>query len=130
MTDPIADMLTRIRNASNVKKTTVSLPYSRLKKSLADILAQEGYLGGVSVVEQGKFREIELTLKYDHEKGPAIRTLKRLSKPGCRRYVQTENIPSVMNNYGIMILSTSKGLMTNRDARKAHIGGEMICEIA
>lgn len=129
MTDPIADMLTRIRNASSVKKSTVRLPYSRMKKSLADILAQERYIARVDVIEQGSFRELELTLKYDHDKTPAIRGLKRLSKPGCRVYVQTDRVPTVLNNYGIMILSTSKGLMTNRDAKKAHMGGEMICEI-
>lgn len=129
MTDPIADMLTRIRNASSVKKSTVRLPYSRMKKSLADILAQEKYIARVDVIEQGSFRELELTLKYDHDKTPAIRGLKRLSKPGCRVYVQTDKVPTVLNNYGIMILSTSKGLMTNRDAKKAHMGGEMICEI-
>lgn len=129
MTDPIADMLTRIRNASSVKKTTVNLPYSRMKKSLADILAREGYIESTDVTGTAPFQEIVLALKYDAERTPAINALKRISKPGSRTYVKNDRVPLVLNNYGIMILSTSKGLMTNRDARKSHLGGEVICEV-
>ena len=105
------------------------MPISRMKKSLADILVQEGYVESARVEGSAPFEEIILTLKYDAERIPAIRGLRRISKPGSRTYVKNDRVPMVLNNYGIMILSTSKGLMTNRDARRAHLGGEIICEV-
>ncbi|MDO8490281.1 MAG: 30S ribosomal protein S8 [bacterium] len=129
MTDPIADMLTRIRNAAAVKKTTVALPFSRMKKSLADILEAEGYIEKMEISGEAPFQDLVLTLKYDAERNGVIHALKRISKPGCRKYMKNDRVPVVLNNYGIMILSTSKGLMTNRDARKARLGGEVVCEV-
>ncbi|MBI4268362.1 30S ribosomal protein S8 [Candidatus Uhrbacteria bacterium] len=129
MTDPIADMLTRIRNAARVKKPTVAVPYSRMKKSLADILLKEGYIDSVTLEGTAPFSSIVLSLKYDAERTAAIHALKRISKPGSRAYVKNDQIPRVLNNYGMMVLSTSKGLMTNRDARREKIGGEIVCEI-
>ncbi|MBU1203336.1 30S ribosomal protein S8 [Patescibacteria group bacterium] len=128
MTDPIADMLTRIRNAVAVKKPEVVLPYSNLKFNVAKILESENYIGKVSKVKNGKFDELNIELKYTNH-GPTIRHIKKISKPGQRIYASGKELPHVLNGYGIAILSTSKGIMTNKEARRQNIGGELMCEI-
>ncbi len=128
MTDTIADMLTRIRNAQAVHKTTVAVPFSTLKKRIVDILVAEGYLASAEVKQDGARSELVLTLKYA-DKRPAIRELKRISTPGRRVYVGTSQMPYVYENLGIAIVSTSKGVMTNKDARKQRVGGEVLCEV-
>ena len=128
MTDPIADMLTRIRNAAAVRKTSVVLPYSNIKMKVAELLSQQGYVGEVKKVEDGKFPEISIDLKYDG-KTSVIRNIKRISKPGRRVYCGHEDLPVVLNNLGIAIVSTSQGIMTNIDARKKKVGGEVLCEV-
>lgn len=128
MTDPIADMLTRIRNAQKSKKDIVVLPFSNLKKGIADVLVKEGYLMGVEVVKEDVKTTLQLTLKYQGRE-PAIQSLKRESKPGRRVYCKADAIPTVLEGFGIAILSTPKGLLTNKEARKAKIGGELICTV-
>jgi small subunit ribosomal protein S8 len=128
MTDPIADMLTRIRNAQRSHKTTVEFSFSKLKKAVADILLKEGYLNKVEVVEEKPAKKIALTLKYNG-KEPAIKSLVRESTPGFRQYRGKNNLPRVLNDYGVAILSTSQGLMTNKEARKLGVGGELICSV-
>ncbi len=159
-TDPIADMLTRIRNAQMVKKPEVVLPYSKIKYNIAKLLSDEGWLGKVEVLEplleqdiktknkknisnktasdNRKFKQIKIEIKYDFVKTagddykisrPKITSLKRISKPGHRVYVSKDKLPVVLNNYGIAIISTPKGLMTNKQARREGVGGEVICEI-
>ena len=125
MSDVIADMLTRIRNASNAKHATVDIPASNMKKSIADILVAEGYVKGYQVIEDGKQGTIRVTLKYVAGKQKVIRGLRRVSKPGLRIYAGYEDMPKVMNGLGIAIVSTSKGLMTDKKARKLKIGGEV-----
>ena len=128
MTDPIADMLTRIRNAAAVKKQEVVVPHSRVKFELGKILQKEGYLAGVERKEDGKFPEILLKIKYTAE-GPVLRSVKRISKPGRRVYAKKDEMPRVLNGLGFAIVSTSAGIMTNRDARRRGLGGEIICEV-
>ncbi len=135
MTDPIADMLTRIRNASAVRKREVVLPMSKVKHNIAQILEQEGWVAKVEVIKsQGEknnssvFDELKIVLKYKNNKS-AISSLKRISKPGCRVYVNKDKLPRVLNNLGIAIISTPLGVMTNKKARKKGVGGEVICEI-
>ena len=125
MSDVIADMLTRIRNASNAKHETVDIPASNMKKSIADILVKEGYIKGYNIVEDGKQGIIRVTLKYNG-KDKAIKGLRRVSKPGLRIYASCEDMPRVMNGLGVAIVSTSKGVMTDKEARKNHIGGEVL----
>ena len=125
MSDVIADMLTRIRNASNAKHATVDIPASNMKKSIADILVAEGYVKGYQVIEDGKQGTIRVTLKYTAGKQKVIRGLRRVSKPGLRIYAGYEDMPKVMNGLGIAIVSTSKGLMTDKKARELKIGGEL-----
>ena len=125
MSDVIADMLTRIRNASNAKHETVDVPASNMKKSIADILVNEGYIKGYQVVEDGKQGIIRITLKYVN-KQKAIQGIRRVSKPGLRVYSNCEDIPKVMNGLGIAIISTSKGIMTDKKARKENVGGEVL----
>ena len=125
MSDVIADMLTRIRNASNAKHATVDIPASNMKKSIADILVEEGYIKSYEIIDDGKQGTIRVTLKY-LGKTKVIRGLKRVSKPGLRIYVGYENMPKVMNGLGIAIVSTSKGIMTDKQARKANVGGEIL----
>ena len=129
MTDPIADMLTRIRNASAVRKERVIVPFSRMKKGVADVLKAEGYVKEYEILQEGAFRNLSIVLQYSDETVPAIQAIKRISKPGCRIYTKAEDIPVVLRNYGIAILSTSKGIMTNRQAKKMRLGGEIICEV-
>ncbi len=127
MTDPISDMLARIRNAVLVKKPTVAVPYSLVKARMADILVKEGYVAAVREEAQ-PYRMLVMELKYDGGQ-PAIRSLKRISKPGQRHYVKTAELPRVLSGLGIAIISTSKGLMTNREAKEQRLGGEVLCEI-
>ncbi|NCO79846.1 30S ribosomal protein S8 [Candidatus Falkowbacteria bacterium CG_4_9_14_3_um_filter_38_19] len=136
MTDPIADMLTRIRNASAVGKETVVLPMSKIKYGIAQILEREGHIAKVEVVKtkskkngSAVFDELKIILKYKKDNRPAITSLKRISKPGRRVYASKEKLPRVLNNLGLAIISTSRGLLTNKEAAKAGIGGEVICEI-
>ena len=125
MSDVIADMLTRIRNASNAKHATVDIPASNMKKSIADILVEEGYIKGYDVIEDGKQGTIRVTLKYIG-KTKVIRGLKRVSKPGLRIYAGYEDMPQVMNGLGSAIVSTAKGSMTDKKARAATVGGEVL----
>ena len=129
ITDSVADMLTRIRNANSAKHDTVKVPASNMKKAIAQILVDEGYIKSFTVEEDGKQGMIEIVLKYGENKSPVITGLKRVSKPGLRIYTDCENMPRVMKGLGIAILSTSKGIMTDKDARKAHVGGEVLAFI-
>ena len=125
ISDVIADMLTRIRNASNAKHETVDVPASNMKKAIADILLEEGYIKAVSVIEDGKQGVIRITLKYEG-KAKVIQGIKRVSKPGLRIYSNCEDMPKVMNGLGIAIVSTSKGIMTDKKARRENVGGEVL----
>lgn len=129
--DPVADMLTRIRNGCLARHQVVSVPFSKLKLQMAEILKKEGYINGVLEVGEGTFagHQIELTLRYDNKKKPVVSGIKRLSSPGLRRYFDCESIPKVRDGLGIIILTTSKGLMTDRAARKERVGGEALCAI-
>ncbi len=126
ISDVIADMLTRIRNANNAKHETVDIPASNLKKQIADILLNEGYVKGVQIIEDGKQGIIRITLKYEAGKKKVIQGLRRVSKPGLRIYSNCEDMPKVMNGLGIAIVSTSKGIMTDKQARREHVGGEIL----
>ena len=125
ISDVIADMLTRIRNANNAKHETVDVPASNMKKAIADILLAEGYIKSVQVIEDGKQGIIRVTLKYNG-KEKVIKGLRRVSKPGLRIYASCEDMPRVMNGLGVAIVSTSKGIMTDKEARKNNIGGEVL----
>ncbi len=129
ITDSIADMLTRIRNANSAKHDTVQIPASNIKKSIAQILVDEGYIKSYKVIEDGKQGVIEIALKYGPNKSQVITGLRRVSKPGLRIYSNCEDMPKVQNGLGIVILSTSKGIMTDKDARKANVGGEVLAYI-
>jgi small subunit ribosomal protein S8 len=129
MSDPISDMLTRIRNAQMAEKTTVSMPSSKLKAAIAKVLQDEGYVEGFKVVNDGAKATLEIGLKYYADR-PVIETIQRVSRPGLRIYKGSEEIPKVMNGLGIAIVSTSKGLMTDRKARADGIGGEVLCIVA
>ena len=125
-TDSIADMLTRIRNANAAKHDTVKVPASNMKKAIAQILVDEGYIKGYKVEDDGKQGMIKIVLKYTENRTPVIKGLRRVSKPGLRIYSKAEELPQVMKGLGIAIISTSKGLMTDRVARKENIGGEVL----
>lgn len=127
-TDPIADMLTRIRNANQQKHETVSIPYSNLKNDLANILKNEGFITDFVVNEEGNHKNIVITLKYKGNER-VITGLKRVSKPGLRQYAKVNEIPKVLNGLGIVVLSTSQGLMTDKEARAKNIGGEVLAYI-
>ncbi|HLT58481.1 MAG: 30S ribosomal protein S8 [Limnochordales bacterium] len=129
MTDPIADMLTRIRNASMVYHDSVDVPASNLKKELARILKQEGYIRDYRVINDGKQGIVRLYLKYGANKQRVISGLKRISKPGRRVYARRDQIPRVLGGLGVAVLSTSKGVMTDREARQQGVGGEVICYV-
>ena len=126
ITDTIADLLTRIRNASSAKHATVDVPASNMKKAIAQILLDEGYIKGFQVIEDGKQGIIRITLKYGDNKSQVITGLRRVSKPGLRIYTNCEDMPKVMKGLGIAILSTSKGVMTDKQARKNNVGGEVL----
>uniref|UniRef100_UPI003FEF576A 30S ribosomal protein S8 n=1 Tax=Candidatus Fimivicinus sp. TaxID=3056640 RepID=UPI003FEF576A len=129
ITDSIADMLTRIRNANSAKHDTVQIPASNMKKAIAQILVDEGYVKSFKVIDDGKQGMIEVALKYGPNKSQVITGLRRVSKPGLRIYTNCEEMPKVMKGLGIAILSTSKGVMTDKDARKANVGGEVLAFI-
>ena len=127
MSDPIADMLTRIRNANTAKHDTVDVPASKMKLAIADILVKEGYITKYDVLEDGAFKTIRITLKYGADKNEKIITgLKRISKPGLRVYAGSQEIPRVLGGLGIAILSTNQGVITDKEARKLHVGGEVL----
>ena len=126
ITDPIADMLTSIRNANNAKHETVDVPASNMKKAIAQILLDEGYIKNYQIVADGTQRVIHITLKYNPGKEKVITGLRRVSKPGLRVYVGADELPSVLRGLGIAIVSTSKGVMTDKKARAAHVGGEVL----
>ena len=126
MSDVIADMLTRIRNANNAKHQTVDIPASNMKKAIAEILTEEGYVKSYQVIDDGKQGTIRITLKYLGGKQKVIRGIRRVSKPGLRKYAGYEDMPKVMNGLGIAIVSTSKGIMTDKKARSLNIGGEVL----
>ena len=129
MTDPIADFLARLRNAIIGRKTRVEAPYSRLKEHIAEILLREGFVSKVSVVQKAHLRFVAVELRYDHKAQSAITGLRRVSRPGQRSYVGWDAIPRVRSGMGMSILTTSKGLVTDRQARKLKVGGELICEV-
>ena len=129
MTDPIADMLTRIRNALIARHETVTIPASNMKKSIAQILLDEGYVKSVDYIDDGLQGQIKIVLKYAQGKESVIKGLKRISKPGLRVYAKNEEIPKVLGGLGIAIISTSKGVMADKEARKAGVGGEVLAYI-
>lgn len=126
ITDPIADLLTRIRNASTAKHPSVDVPASNLKKAISQILVEEGYIKGVQMIEDNMQGVLRLTLKYQENGVPVIAGLRRVSKPGLRIYTNCEDMPKVMKGLGTAIISTSKGVMTDKAAREAHVGGEVL----
>jgi small subunit ribosomal protein S8 len=130
MTDPIADMLTRIRNANSAQFETVKMPGSKLKEALAAILEREGYIAGYEVqANDGPGSTLEITMKYAPDRSRTIAGLKRVSKPGLRIYARADRIPRVLGGIGVAVVSTSHGLMTDREARKRHLGGEVLCYV-
>ena len=129
ITDTIADLLTRIRNAASAKHDTVEIPASNMKNAICQILVDEGYIKSFSVTEDGKQGMIKVVLKYGEGKTPVIKGLRRVSKPGLRIYSNVEELPKVMKGLGIAIISTSKGVMTDRQARKENVGGEVLAFI-
>lgn len=133
MTDPIADMLTRIRNASAVKKADVVLPFSKFKYQLAQLLVAEGWLAAVEHIERekgsGSFDELRLVLKYNKSGKPAMMNMRRISTPGRRLYADHKHLPYVLNGYGMAVISTSQGLLSDKQARTQKVGGEIVCEI-
>ena len=127
MSDPIADMLTRIRNANTAKHDTVDIPSSKMKVAIADILVNEGYIEKYDIVEEGIFKTIRITLKYGADKNEKIITgLKRISKPGLRIYAGKDELPRVLGGLGVAIISTNQGVITDKEARKLHVGGEVL----
>ena len=129
ITDPIADMLTRVRNAGSAKHESVDVPASKMKKAIAQILLDEGYIKNYQVIEDGIQGMIHITLKYNQNKEKVITGLRRVSKPGLRVYVGADELPRVLRGLGIAIISTSKGVMTDKKAREAHVGGEVLAFI-
>ena len=130
MSDPIADMLTRIRNANTAKHDTVDIPASKMKISIAEILLKEGYIKAFDIVEDGNFKTIHITLKYGKDKNEKVITgIKKISKPGLRVYADTENLPKVLGGLGVAIISTNKGVLTDKEARNANVGGEVLAYI-
>lgn len=127
ITDPIADLLTRIRNANTARHEVVEIPSSNIKKAIVNLMLQEGYINGIEEYNDGIVPMIRLSLKYGQAKERVISGIKRISKPGLRVYCKREEIPQVLNGLGIAVISTSKGLMVDREARKLGLGGEVIC---
>ena len=127
ITDPIADMLTRIRNANSAKHATVDIPASKMKKAIADILVEEGYIKKYDLVEEGNFTTIRITMKYGKDKNEkVISGIKKISKPGLRVYAGKDELPKVLGGLGIAIISTNKGILTDKEARKQNVGGEVL----
>ncbi|WP_055668502.1 30S ribosomal protein S8 [Desnuesiella massiliensis] len=129
MTDPIADLLTRIRNANSVKHEIVEVPSSNVKKAVANILLQEGYIKGIEEYSDGVVPMLRISLKYGANKERVITGLKRISKPGLRVYCKTDEIPKVLNGLGVAVISTSKGIVADREARNLGLGGEVVCYV-
>lgn len=129
MTDPIADMLTRIRNSLRASHETVDVPSSKMKVNIAKVMKTEGYIKNFKIVSEGRDKRLRIFLRYDEEGLSIISGLKRISKPSCRVYKGSDDIPKILNGYGISIVSTSKGLMTDKEAREAHVGGEILCSL-
>ena len=130
MTDPIADMLTRIRNANTAKHDTVDVPSSKMKLAIAKILLDEGYISRYDLIDEGSYQTIRITLKYGRDKNQKIISgLKRISKPGLRVFASKEDLPKVLNGLGIAIISTNKGVMTDKEARRQNVGGEVLAYI-
>ncbi len=129
MTDPIADMLTRIRNSLRASHQDVDIPSSKLKINLAKILKSEGYIRNFKIISDGPKKTIRIFLKFDESGDPVITGLKRVSKPSCRVYKKSSDIPTALNGYGVNIISTSRGLLSDREARKLNVGGEVICTL-
>jgi small subunit ribosomal protein S8 len=129
MTDPIADMLTRIRNAITARKAKVIMPASKMKARIAEVLKDEGFVGAISSEEDGKQGLLSIELRYDNNNHNAIQGIRRVSKPGQRMYARHTGLPKVRSGLGIAILTTSKGVMTEREARKQGLGGELLCEV-
>ena len=130
MSDPIADMLTRIRNANTAKHDTVDIPSSKMKVAIAQILLDEGYIAKYDIIEEGVFKTIRVTLKYGKDKNEKIISgIKRISKPGLRVYAGTEDMPKVLGGLGIAIVSTNKGIMTDKECRKNNVGGEVLAYV-
>lgn len=129
MTDPIADMLSRIRNGNNARHKSVDVPASNIKKEISEILLREGYIKGYEVIDDDKQGMIRIDLKYGEDREKVISGIKRISKPGLRVYVQNSDIPKVLGGLGIAIISTSKGILTDKEARNSNVGGEVICYV-
>jgi small subunit ribosomal protein S8 len=129
MTDPIADMLTRIRNAITARKAKVIMPASKMKARIAEVLKDEGFVGAISSEEDGKQGLLSIELRYDNNNHNAIQGIRRVSRPGQRTYARHTGLPKVRSGLGIAILTTSKGVMTEREARKQGLGGELLCEV-
>jgi small subunit ribosomal protein S8 len=129
MTDPVADMLTRIRNANTVGHATVDIPASKMKKSIAEILVKEGYIKGFNIIDDGKQGTIKVQMKYGADKEKVISGLKKISKPGLKVYAKSDEVPRVLGGLGIAIISTSNGILSDKEARKLGVGGEVICYV-
>ena len=129
MTDPIADMLTRVRNAAQARHATVDVPFSKMKLALAKIMEQEGFVTGFEIAEQGNRKVLRLQLKYDSDRRPVLTGLRRVSRPGLRVYAGMHDIPRILGGLGTVVVSTNRGIMTGREARRRHLGGELIAEI-
>jgi len=129
MTDPIADLLTRIRNGAHARKEQVDVPWSKVKAQLVDVLTAEGFLKEHSIIEQGGHRVLRVWLKYDSQNKPVIASLKRVSKPSLRVYVGARAVPALRRGLGVNILSTPAGIITDREARKRNVGGELMCSV-
>jgi small subunit ribosomal protein S8 len=129
ITDPIADMLTRLRNASQAKHASCDVPFSKVKLAIAKILEDEGYISGFEVKEEGSKKTLGIRLKYDAERRPVVSGLRRVSRPGLRVYAGMHDIPRVLGGVGTVVVSTNRGIMTGREARRRHLGGELIAEI-
>lgn len=129
MTDPIADMLTRIRNAQAARKEDLVMPFSKIKYEILKLLVREGYIESVDKIQEKSYPELHVILKYKQDKSAFIEHIKRISKPGQRIYVNKDRLPKVLNDFGLAILSTSQGIMTNKKARRVKVGGELLFEI-
>ena len=129
MTDPVADMLTRIRNANTVGHATVDIPASKMKKSIAEILVREGYIKGFNIIDDGKQGTIRVQMKYGADKEKVISGLKKISKPGLKVYAKSDEVPKVLGGLGVAIISTSNGIVSDKEARKLGVGGEVICYV-
>ena len=128
-TDPIADMLTRLRNGSLARHATVDVPFSKVKLALAKILQDEGYISSFDITEQGPRKALRLHMKYDSERRPVLNGLRRVSRPGLRVYAGMHDIPRVLGGIGTVVISTNRGIMTGQEARRRHLGGELIAEV-